>query len=198
MDHTLRRWARWAGIGVMAVLLSACMLRTEVEVSIDSDGSGTVIQTVLYDDEFVQLFGAAEEFAEQLELDASVDADVEILSGREVQDPYTNGVRSRSSFSDARELELILRDGLFDQVTVTIDGDALAIRGRVDGEGDDFDMPGMGPELSGEIVISVDGSIDSSDADSVSGGTATWELDLAVDNTITLDATLGGDRKSVV
>lgn len=184
---------------LLALAASACQIRTDIELDIAADESGTIAFELGFDEEFRQL--AASEGGE-------FSADNLEGFGGDVPDDWTvedfvdgefAGTRFAVGFESLADLESKLRQidsasddptaDFFDTITVTRDGETFRFEATVaqlddavsDNAGFDF---GIDPaQFLSEVflvrfVVTMPGAVTSHNADRIDGSTLVWEVPL--------------------
>lgn len=105
MSARFARSLRSVGLAlVAAVVLTACQLRTEVNVSVTEDGSGTVEVALALDEEAAS---RRPDLADELEVDDLVATGWEVTGPAEEADGWT-WIRARHDFGDPAEVALLV------------------------------------------------------------------------------------------
>lgn len=188
---------------LLAVVVTGCQLRLATDVSVASDGSGTVDVAVEVDAELEELLAGA-----GVDLTEGLDEAIAAAGAWEVEEVALDdgfGVRFRSTFVDPAGFEAAVaelheglspEDGaLFDRLELDVDADgAVAFDGvaglvlptttGAEGDGVEFDaddltalLAARGDELvRAELRLTLPAAPTAHDADEVQGRSLTWRL----------------------
>ena len=205
---------------VLAVLLSSCTIRFDVNTTIRGDGSGTLALEVGFDEEFRRFAedngGSTLEFTGDLEdvppgwsavefsrdgfegMRISVEFDsIADLDARLAEFAETSG--------DSTPLTLVETSGLtrnghgydFQTKISNLEEGLTAVAGGAGGDGD-FTFDGPDPAaLFGDVfkiryILTLPGEITSDNADSISGNTLTWNIGISDDGRVLTASSSGG------
>lgn len=194
---------------VLVLLLSACTIRFDVGIDVEADESGTFALFIGFDEQFQQLM--EEGGGEGFDLTEGLAETPEGWSAEEVIEDGFEGVRISTGFADFDELnqkldELNQEQGggagtdFLSDFSLTRDGDTFRFQADVSGideqltgavgesAGDDL-MSGLDPATLFEDLfeirfrLSLPGTIESHNADSVNGNELIWNVDIADEGT---------------
>ena len=199
---------------VLAVLLSSCTIRFDVNTTIRGDGSGTLALEVGFDEEFRRFAedngGSTLEFTGDLEdvppgwsavefswdgfegMRISVEFDsIADLDARLAEFAETSG--------DSAPLTLVETSGLtrnghgydFQTEISNLEEGLTAVAGGDGGDGD-FTFDGLGDVFKIRYILTLPGEITSDNADSISGNTLTWNIGISDDGRVLTASSSGG------
>ncbi len=225
MSTRRTRTALLALLAAAALVLSGCM-DVSNDVTLDADGSGKVEISLLFSEQMMAMMAmehggdidaAIEELRSEMEADSEVPEDVEFVFEEREGGLYMGAT---ASFDTPSELEELLTSGgeeaMFSSFSLVEHGDSWELTAAADTSG--FDTSLSGEDLGGseEMDIDVDafaellggkptvefsmtfpGKVTDSNATTVDGTTATWDL-LAGDGEINATANKAGSSSSIV
>mgnify|MGYP001811869497 CR=1 FL=1 len=175
-------------VAALALLTTACKIEINAEFVINADKTGEVVLEFGYDDEVAQL--AAANGSSPTEMLG--DFDLEDVPGATV----TTETRGDMTFQvitvpidDVTQAEGLggdLADGLTDDFQISFTDERVTIRGATtldDALGEDTGEMGLTPEMLAQffeinVRVTMPGKILEHNADSQSGNTLTWNIDL--------------------
>ena len=197
---------------MLAMLLTGCRLGVVADVEVGSDGSGEVSVVLHLDEELLdeldaigvdptaELMTAAAEDTGEWTIERSFEEGIgmRLTLAREVDEPAGFGAALRELTADLSADD----PGPVVDLEVTVADDGAA---RVDGNAEFRSPATAGATLDGEpvgpsgaelaastadavtsrVVVTFPGTIESSDADTVDGRTATWELEIGMPRALT-------------
>lgn len=203
-------------IMLLALVASACQIRTDVTLEINADESGTLGFELGFDREFRQ-FAESEGGSGEFSFDGFDDLAGNAPDGwsaTDFDDGQFAGTRISTPFSSLADLDAQLREieagqsddptsNLFDMMSVTRNGDTYTFEATLsqldqalaDAGSEGFDF-GLDPAQFLEdifvirFLVTMPGEITSHNADQVEGSTAIWQIPLNVQTT-TLRASSG-------
>lgn len=194
---------------VLVLLLSACTIRFDVGIDVNADESGTFALFIGFDEQFQQLM--EEGGGEGFDMTEGLADAPEGWKAEEVIEDGFEGVRISTEFNDFDELnqklaELNQEQGggagtdFLSDFSLTRDGDTFRFQADVSGideqltgavgesGGDDL-MSGLDPATLFEDLfeirfrLTLPGTIESHNADSINGSTLIWNVDIADEGT---------------
>ncbi len=215
---------RYAPFLLLALILAACTVRFDADLVVNEDESGTFTLFLGLDE---QLAGLAQQFGgEDLDLSERIGAGAESWTTEEVEEDGFKGTRVATEFDDFDDLEAKLTElsegsggGLgtefLSRFELTHEGDDFHFEADISGVGEvltdvigETEGAGMIGALDSDTIaeifeirfrLSLPGTIGDNNADTVSGGTLTWNLDLADDaERMVANSTLGGSSSALL
>ena len=167
---------------VLAVVLAGCKIETNVNATIDADGTGTVAYEIGLDDEAMRFFTQSGE-------DPFADAPADATTRTEERDGMTYYIIEQT-FDGADELIRLMTeedDSPFETFSASFSASEVSVSGTTGDTGggmiDPGELEGFDPGLieesfSASVKITMPGEVTSSNADSQDGSTLTWDVPL--------------------
>ncbi len=172
-------------LGVAALVLAACEIRTDYDMFVDGDSSAMLVFDITYDGEAAQLFGPAEQFLEdEIEEDVGEEIDgVTLLSAEaDSSDPDEQRVTATFEAEDGDAFDRLVDDLFPGSSFVNTEGDTWELNLRPDEDvaedfDDEFPLDEFGLDfISGEVRLNHEGSqVSMSGGESGDGNLVLWD-----------------------
>ena len=172
---------------MLAIVLTACRIETNVNIDIEPDGSATVLVEVGFDDEFRQLLtgqtgGSEEDFVN----DILSFGDTSLVQRSEGDMTYYGAAREIDDLSQGLPAEAA--NDMFTSFDYTFDEDGASLKARIESiDTGDFgggEFGGLAEGLTGDIfsanvIVRMPGTVTSHNADEVRDGALVWNIPLS-------------------
>jgi type II secretory pathway pseudopilin PulG len=172
---------------MLAIVLTACRIESNVNIDIAEDGSATVLVEVGFDDEFRQLLtgqtgGSEEDFVNEI----LSFGDTSLVQRSEGDMTYYGAAQEIADLSQGLPAEAA--NEMFTSFDYTFDQDGASLTARIESiDAGDFgggDLGGLAEGLTGDIfsanlIVQMPGTVTSHNADEVRDGALVWKIPLS-------------------
>ncbi len=172
---------------MLAIVLTACRIESNVNIDIEADGSATVLVEVGFDDEFRQLLtgetgGSEEDFVNEI----LSFGDTSLVQRSEGDMTYYGAEHEIDDLSQGLPAEA--NNDMFTSFDYTFDEDGASLNARIEsidtGEFGGGDFGGLAEGLTGDIfsanfIVRMPGTVTSHNADEVRDGALVWKIPLS-------------------
>lgn len=185
---------------MLAVVLTACRIESNVNIDIEEDGSASVLVEVGFDDEFRQLLtgqtgGSEEDFVTEILSFGGTS----LVQRTEGDMTYYGAAQEIDDLSQGLPVEAA--NEMFTSFEYTFDEDGASLNARIEsldtgGLGDDGAFGGFAEGLTGEIfsanlIVRMPGEVTKHNATEVRDGALVWKIPLSGSVDVQAESTFG-------